>query len=267
MDNYDYYSKTIKKFTQRLEKDPNNLGCFVLGSYARKQLGRFSDVDLYVICRQIQNSQTDWLLFDDIYFSVNYYTEEKLRKFIDFNPKTFVEYGDTFEHVVIFFDHERTIINAVKKAKDNALKVSTDEGLFKNTISSEFSALSEEICKVANAVEREDEIDFNMVSFFSVMLILKCLQMANKLKIKTENNFVSQSFEMEHKPAHFEQDIKVLLRFESTTFFGKIKSIIRFYNESFSLLKKLHYLTDKAIIECTFLQENVLSYLETFLES
>lgn len=266
MDRYEHYTLTITKFVQELVKDPNIVGCFVLGSYARKELGRFSDVDLYIVVKNKSGKETNWLLFDEIYFSLNYYTEESLRQLITFTPKTFIEFSSTFDHVTVIHDKNNLITDIIKKAKDNTLQITTNEELFKKTISNEFSAMSEEICKVANAVERGDEIDFNMVSFFSVIGILNCLHMANKTQLRTDNTYLHQGFEMANKPAHFDEDVKVLLRFKPSTVTDKIQSIIRFYNESFVLLKNLQYLTNKAIYECTFLQKNVLAYLQSYIE-
>ena len=87
--------------------------------------------------------------------------------------------------------------------------------------------------------------------------------MANKVHLRTENNYIHQSLEMKNKPDHFESDIKILLRFESAPTSMIIQSLIRLYKESFSILRNLHLLTEKAIEECSFLQDIVLQFLQT----
>lgn len=182
---YQKYTKTIRTFVATISSDDNIIACFVSGSYARKDLSSFSDIDLYVLVKDISHLRNEWLLFEDIFFSIKYYTQEDLKKEIDFSPKTFVEFSKSFEHVEIIHDPSGIIPAIVSVAIENANKLTKNHDKFKDEISKEFSLLAEEICKVANALERNDMEDFAMVSFFTTIDLINCLQMANKTQLIT----------------------------------------------------------------------------------
>lgn len=68
---------------------------------------------------------------------------------------------------------------------------------------------------------------------------------------------------MTSKPAHFEQDIKVLLRIEPSSLVQKLKSLVGLVDETFSILIELDYLTDKTIEHYRFLQKSVFPFFQT----
>jgi len=70
------YEKALSSFSKKLKADPNVTAIIVYGSMARNDVWEKSDIDVYVLVREVKLSQTNFCIEEEgIFFNVEVYKE------------------------------------------------------------------------------------------------------------------------------------------------------------------------------------------------